>query len=97
MRGVGLERDGELPSPSTVDPPTGDRAEQVRLVDVLTLVIHGADDAMCDFSRGRATAASIPRVELVIIEGMGHDVPRALWPEITSRIATLVQRVESQR
>jgi hypothetical protein len=35
--------------------------------------------------------------ELVIIEGMDHDLPRALWPEITSRIATLVQRVESQR
>ena len=33
--------------------------------------------------------------EFVIIEGLGHDLPRALWPEIASRIATLVQRVEA--
>jgi pimeloyl-ACP methyl ester carboxylesterase len=50
---------------------------------------------MCDVSGGRATAAAIPGAELVIINGLGHDLPRALWPEITSRIATLVQRVES--
>jgi pimeloyl-ACP methyl ester carboxylesterase len=50
---------------------------------------------MCDVSGGRATAAAIPGAELVIIDGLGHDLPRALWSEITSRIATLVQRVES--
>jgi len=48
----------------------------------------------CDVSGGTATAAAIPGAEHVIIEGMGHD-PRALWPEIASRIATLVQRVEA--
>jgi hypothetical protein len=26
---------------------------------------------------------------------MGHNLPRALWPEITSRIAGLVRRVEA--
>jgi hypothetical protein len=43
----------------------------------------------------RATAAAIPGAELVVIEGMGHGFPRALWPEIASRIATLVRRVEA--
>ena len=66
-------------------------------MDVATLVIHGADDAMCDVSGGRATAAAIAGAELVIIEGMGHDLPRALWPEINSRIASLVLRVEAAR
>lgn len=74
---------------------SGDRTERLRSVDVPTLVIHGADDAMCDVSGGMATAAAIPGAELVIIEGMGHDLPRALWPEIASRIAALVQRVEA--
>ena len=50
---------------------------------------------MCDVSGGMATAAAIPGAELVIIEGMGHDLPCALWPEIASRIAILVQRVEA--
>jgi len=50
---------------------------------------------MCDVSGGRATAEAIPGAELMIIEGMGHDMPRALWPEITSRIASLILRVDA--
>jgi pimeloyl-ACP methyl ester carboxylesterase len=65
------------------------------LVGAPTLVIHGDSDAMCDVSGGRATAAAIPGAELVIIHGLGHDLPRELWPEIASRIATLVQRAEA--
>ncbi|WP_197351833.1 hypothetical protein [Streptomyces bathyalis] len=33
--------------------------------------------------------------ELVVVDGMGHDMPRALWPEIISLITDLVQRVEA--
>lgn len=72
---------------------SGDRTERLRKLDVPTLVIHGADDPMCDVSGGRATADAIPGAELVIIEGMGHNLPRELWPEIASRIAGLVKRV----
>ena len=39
-------------------------------------------------------AEAIPGAELVVIDGMGHDLPRALWPEITARIADLVGRAE---
>lgn len=72
-----------------------DRTAWLASVDVPALVIHGADDLMCDVSGGRATAAAIPGAELVVVDGMGHDLPRALWPEITSRIPDLVQRVEA--
>ncbi|MER5624821.1 hypothetical protein ABT061_27690 [Streptosporangium sp. NPDC002544] len=50
---------------------------------------------MCDVSGGRATKDAIPGAELLIIDGMGHDPPRTPWSEITSRIADLVQRVET--
>jgi pimeloyl-ACP methyl ester carboxylesterase len=73
---------------------SGDRTARLRTVDVPTLVIHGADDLMCDVSGGRATADAIPGAELVVIDGMGHDLPRALWPQIASLIANLIQRVE---
>jgi pimeloyl-ACP methyl ester carboxylesterase len=76
---------------------SGDRTARLRSVDVPTLVIHGADDAMCDVSGGLATADAIPGAELVVIQGMGHDLPRPLWPEITSRIARLILRVEAAR
>jgi hypothetical protein len=32
----------------------------------------------------------------VIFDGMGHDLPRALWPEITARIGDVVQRAEAR-
>jgi hypothetical protein len=48
-------------------------------------------------SGGRATAAAVPGAELLVLEGMGHDLPRALWPEITDRITALVERAEKER
>ena len=64
-----------------------DRTEALGSLSVPTVVIHGADDALVGVSGGRATAAAIPDAELVVIDGMGHDVPQALWPELTERIA----------
>jgi pimeloyl-ACP methyl ester carboxylesterase len=61
---------------------------------VPTLVIHGAQDALVNVSGGRATAAAIPGSELAVLEGMGHDLPRELWPELVDRIAAHVARVE---
>jgi hypothetical protein len=29
----------------------------------------------------------VPGAELVVIDGMGHDLPRALWPRIIDAIA----------
>jgi pimeloyl-ACP methyl ester carboxylesterase len=76
---------------------SGDRTESLRGLDVPALVIHGSADRMCDVSGGRATAAAIPRAELRVIDGMGHDLPRALWPELVTRIATVIARGEARR
>jgi pimeloyl-ACP methyl ester carboxylesterase len=73
-----------------------DRTADLGDVKAPTLVIHGADDALVNVSGGRATAAAVPGAELVVIEGMGHDLPRPLWPELTDRIAALVDRVEGR-
>jgi pimeloyl-ACP methyl ester carboxylesterase len=73
---------------------SGDRTERLRAVDVPALVVHGAADRMCNVSGGRATAAAIPGAELLVVEGMGHDIPRALWPDLAARIASLVARCQ---
>jgi pimeloyl-ACP methyl ester carboxylesterase len=70
----------------------GDRTPGLSSIRVPTLVIHGADDRLIDVSGGRATAAAIPGAELVVIDGMGHDLPRQVWPQIAAKIAALVQR-----
>jgi pimeloyl-ACP methyl ester carboxylesterase len=52
-----------------------DRAPELREIEAPTVVIHGADDALIGVSGGEATAAAIPGAELVVIDGMGHDLP----------------------
>jgi len=73
---------------------SGDRTARLRGLAVPTLVIHGAADRMIGVSDGRATAAAIPGAELIVIDGMGHDLPRALWPELAGHIGDLIARVE---
>lgn len=74
---------------------SGDRTERLRALTLPTLVIHGTADVLCDVSGGHATASAIPDSELVIIEGMGHGLPRQLWPEFAERIALLARRADA--
>ena len=76
---------------------SGDRTAALRSVSVPTLVVHGADDPLVDVSGGRATARAIPGAELVVFDGMGHNLPRELWAEIARRVGELVQRAEARR
>ena len=76
---------------------SGDRTAGLREVRAPTLVIHGREDPLAAVSGGIATAEAIPGAELVVLDGMGHDLPRELWPTIVARIATLVERGERER
>ena len=76
---------------------TPDRTEDLRRLDLATLVIHGAEDPLIAVSGGQATAAAIPGAELVVIDGMGHDLPRPLWPTVAERIAALVARAQQRQ
>jgi pimeloyl-ACP methyl ester carboxylesterase len=74
---------------------SGDRTEALRRLDVPTVVIHGTDDPLIDVSGGKATAEAIPGAELVLIEGMGHDLPRALWPRFVDLIVANAERART--
>ncbi len=65
---------------------TGDRASALRRIDAATLVIHGKADRLVRPSGGRATAKAIRGARLELIEGMGHDLPRQVWPQIIDGI-----------
>ena len=64
----------------------GSRAEALSSLDVPTLVIHGLDDTLIDPSGGRRTAELVPGARLLLVEDMGHDRPRALWPHLVDAI-----------
>jgi pimeloyl-ACP methyl ester carboxylesterase len=61
-----------------------------------TAVIHGTADKMVHISGGRATARAIPGAELLVIEGMGHDMPRELFGTFTDLIRRTANRAGAQ-
>lgn len=64
----------------------GDRRDQLRNLDVPTVVVHGDADPLVPLGNGVETAATIPGAELRVIPGMGHDIPSALVPQIADAI-----------
>ena len=71
---------------------TRDRTPDLKSASVPCLVVHGAEDALVNVSGGHATAAAIPDAELLIVDGMGHDLPRQVWPQLIERMTALFDR-----
>lgn len=71
-----------------------DRSRALRHLDVPALVIHGTRDRLVHSSGGRATAGAIPNAELLLLPGMGHDLPRDLWPVIADGIERTAKRAK---
>jgi pimeloyl-ACP methyl ester carboxylesterase len=67
---------------------SGDRTRELRGITAPTLVIHGSADPLVAPSGGRATARAIPGAELMTVKGMGHDMPRSVWPKLIDAIVT---------
>ena len=68
---------------------TGDLQGALGALHVPALVIHGEADEFVRPEAGVATAAAIPGSTLALMEGMGHDMPRGLWPEIIRHIKVI--------
>ncbi|MDQ6836157.1 MAG: alpha/beta fold hydrolase [Actinomycetota bacterium] len=73
-----------------------DRTRRLAEVRVPTTVIHGQADPLVNVSGGRATAGAIPEAQLETIEGMGHDMPRELWPRIIDAIVSNAGRTVAE-
>jgi pimeloyl-ACP methyl ester carboxylesterase len=71
---------------------SGHRAADLKRIKVPTLVIHGKSDRLIRPSGGRATARAIPNARLDLIDGMGHDLPRGVWPRILDGIEQTAAR-----
>ena len=74
---------------------SGDRTAELRGIATPTLVVHGSDDPLVSPSGGRASARAIPGARLMSIDGMGHDLPRAIWPRLIDAIAEQAQRADA--
>ena len=66
---------------------SGNRKRALRDLRIPTLVIHGTADPLIPVAAGHDTAATIPGAQLLLIEGMGHSLPREVWSPIIDAIA----------
>jgi pimeloyl-ACP methyl ester carboxylesterase len=74
----------------------GNRTKDVRRIKAPTLVIHGKKDKMLSRTGGKATARAISGAKLMLVDGMGHDLPRGAWKRIFDAIAENAARAESE-
>ena len=71
------------------------RKPELGSIQVPVLVIHGTDDPLVPVEGGRDTAEAIPGAKLIIIEGMGHDLPHdGAWPQIFDAIVNHTQKID---
>jgi pimeloyl-ACP methyl ester carboxylesterase len=75
---------------------SGNRIKDLWKISAPTLVIHGTKDKLVAKSGGRATARAISGAKLMLIEGMGHDLPRGAWPQIISGIVENAARADER-
>jgi len=73
-----------------------DRTTRLRAVHAPTVVVHGLADKMVHVSGGRATAAAVPGADLLLVDGMGHDLPPQLFDTFTRAIASNARRAGSR-
>lgn len=73
---------------------TGDRRAKLAKITAPTTVVHGTDDPLVPVDGGRDTAACIPGAELILVEGMGHDIPPGLYDLFVDAIAKTAARAK---
>jgi len=72
----------------------GGRLSELR---VPALVLHGEDDPLLSPAAARRTAAAIDGARLVILPGVGHDLPAQVWPRVAGEIRAVADRAEASR
>jgi pimeloyl-ACP methyl ester carboxylesterase len=76
---------------------SGNRTAELETITAPTLVVHGTADPLVAPSGGRATKRAIPGAQLMMIEGMGHDMPRAIWPQLIDAIAAHAHHADERQ
>jgi pimeloyl-ACP methyl ester carboxylesterase len=71
---------------------SGSRSAALRELRLPALVIHGDADPLVDVSGGERTAECLAGSELLILEGMGHDLPTHYWARIVEGVCSLASR-----
>lgn len=72
---------------------TGNIKHLARHIHVPTVVVHGKEDKLLRPACSKAIAKSIKGAHLELIKGMGHDIPLALVPTLSSIFSQNINKV----
>ena len=73
-----------------------DRRPKLNTITAPTVVIHGDVDPLVPVEGGRDTAENIPGAELIIVPGVGHEMPAAVLDVFVDGILSAVARSKAQ-
>jgi pimeloyl-ACP methyl ester carboxylesterase len=71
---------------------TGDIRSRLAKITAPTLVVHGTHDRLFPPACGEDIAANVAGADLMLIDGMGHDLPPGLYRQVGDAIAALAAR-----
>ncbi len=72
-----------------------DRPAALTQLTVPAVVMHGLNDPLVAVSGGIALARAIRGSKFVGFQGMGHDLPRALWPAFVHEVVEVAARADT--
>jgi pimeloyl-ACP methyl ester carboxylesterase len=58
-------------------------------ITVPTLVVYGQDDPLVRPSGPKALARTISGSRLIRYQGMGHDLPKHVWPDLVAQMSKM--------
>ena len=71
---------------------SGSLRRYARAITAPTVVVHGRADTLMRPAGGKAIAHAVPDSRLLLLDGMGHDLPEPLWPQIIGAITDNIAR-----
>jgi pimeloyl-ACP methyl ester carboxylesterase len=71
---------------------SGSRLEELEQISAPTLVLHGTEDPLVPPGHGAKCAAHIPGARLVWMEGVGHELPPGIMPQVHREMLALFSK-----
>ncbi|MDD9893078.1 MAG: alpha/beta hydrolase, partial [Gammaproteobacteria bacterium] len=74
----------------------GSRVLRLRKINVPTLAMHGSADPLVHPAGSKDVARQVPGAKLVLIDGLGHELPPKALPVIAAHVLEHVASAEGQ-
>jgi len=73
---------------------SGSRLDELNKITVPTLVVHGKEDALVPVNSASEYASKIPGAKLLLLDGVGHEIPQGASDRVHQEMFNLFTTVE---